>query len=101
MITVEYDPMNGLPVRDGDVALKVADIIHTWVLSDRRDREFRFSTENVFLAIEVAVKEGRISHEEIQFAYNGKPIQITADGHTKNWSADFMTFSQNLLMRLL
>lgn len=104
MIIMTYDPMNGVAVPDGNVWSVVDFLI--WSLRNAKysiegiSVAKDFSTENVFNAMRVAVKQNKISCNEVEFRYKDETITIDKDGLIYK-PKGFLDCSHNMLEQLI
>lgn len=101
MLTIEYDPTGGTPVRDGDcdnIAKQLAEVALQRIADHYTPR---YSTENIFLALAVLVKRKMIDYKAIQFLFQGHVIKIAKTGQIMNGYADFLGYNQKQLIALL
>ncbi len=64
MVTVEYDPIEGYPLRDGDVETTAQ-----WIIEDSifGTQHYAYGTENIFFALRCAISNGRLNCNDIKY----------------------------------
>lgn len=97
MITLVYDPIGGTAYPDGICAT----VVDLWALNLDTDITVRASTENIFLALRVAIKQGRIPHRDVLVEFNGQFGEFDKDGRSEFWPDGFCDYSARQLMLLL
>lgn len=110
MLIIEYTPDDTNPyaaVRDGNVEKLCDDIIALGSLPDfekyvrhGKDIELKYSTSNIFTAFRVAIKENRISKDDIRFKFRGELISYDKNGRSEQWPDGFLDLEADLLERL-
>ena len=110
MIIIEYDPDKGEAIQDGKADFIANNIANGdfprspgWKFDQERYPGLplaRYATENIFDAIRVLVKKGRIKPDAIQFKFKDQIITIDKDGRCPNWPEGFCDYSTHWLMQL-
>lgn len=59
------------------------------------------STENFCMASRVLIREGLISHDQVQFLFRGAYVEVTRSGSLYHWPAGFCDTIDVWLERLL
>lgn len=109
MLYLEYDATRGKAYKDGECddvveewAKDLEDGGYTWnAQGGSPDDPLMFSTANVFTALRVAVKRGRISADEISVEFEGKFLELDSDGRMIDWPNGFCDHNHNWLLQLL
>ena len=70
-------------------------------LSHPGDDTIVVGTDTFITAVRVLICDGFIPHTEVQFIYDGQPIQPDADGRLPVWPAGFCDTELLLCSRLL
>lgn len=101
MITLAYhpDPDRGRAFADGECDAE----IDRWIARHNSGQDHRCwaSTENIFLALRVAIKQGKISHEDVLVEFNGQLGEFDKDGRSEFWPDGFCDYTQKKLFVLL
>lgn len=101
-IIVVYDPQKGIALADGrisnyvDQALKVIPD-----LSSGTPYRIFVGTESLVNAFRIALKQGRVSTEDIGFEFEGKPVPHTPQGRFTDWPAGFCALMDMQLTELV
>lgn len=103
MITLKYDPNNGIAYRDGglDEYVNRLCIQNNRASDTNNEIHITAATENIFLALRVAIKQGRISHEDVLVEYNKQFGKYDKDGRSEFWPDGFCDYHQKQLLELL
>jgi hypothetical protein len=102
MIKMIYRAKSGNAFPDGRVIEEVE-----WLITLLPDTEISFSTENILLAVRVAIKQGRLPREAVELwfdAENGSPkrrLTIYPGGGISPWPDGFCDTTDNLIIALL
>ena len=99
MLTIEYDPDNGMAVRDGECEQLAA--TYAYNASIHKERLFSHSTANIFYAVRLLVQQGQIDYHEIQFLYKGQYLVLNEYGVPQNWPVGFLDFHGDYAQKLI
>ena len=91
-IRIIYDAENGGLSRDGD-AEKIVDAL----LSEANNVEYTTSNSTVVYAMRLAVKQNRISHEDVMFIFNQEEIPVLSNAQLTHWPNGFCDHTMKFL----
>lgn len=77
---------DGIAVSDFALDSFMADI-----LQNQEDTYYKFSTENIFNRIQLAIVEQRLNYENIFFVFNGEELSINKNGQCSSWPTGFLS----------
>ena len=99
-LIIEYDAENGDAIPDGKA---METVLNAYKLSLRFNTPsfLKTSSENVVLAARVAIKEGKFSHEKVEFRYKQESWYMDKDGRNEFWPVGFCDTCSRFLERLL
>lgn len=98
MIYVRYDPNGIVSVPDGKIDFVVSAIINA---NDIDQFEIIIPNQIVIDAIRLAVKEGRIDHNNIVFLFDEHELRVDRNGRIDEWPKGFCDKWEDILMRML
>lgn len=103
MIIVEYNPTSDYVVPDAEVEKYVDDVLNYYKNTNPTvfGLKITVGSEIIIQAFRVAIKEGRISHNDIVFEYNGERLPPDSYGRLCKWPKGFCSISLEFLSRLL
>ena len=87
MITVNYCKV-GIPHSDFDLEKSVNAVIK-WLNTQPEDITLPVSTSNIITALKLAVVEGKIAPEQIQFKFEDEILKVNRYGATGPWRNGF------------
>ena len=94
MKTIEYC-VDGEAISDFYIQDKVREI------AQGSKKNFKFSTENIFTAIRLAVVQGIINHDEIVFKFGNEKINVNKFGAIPNCPKGFCDLNVSLSEAIL
>lgn len=95
MLRITYDSLFGEAVADGRVETLVS------LIAKIPDFRASYSTENVFLALRLAVARGDIEHHNIVFVYKCQEIRISKYGFIEDWPKGFCDTTDDTINEIL
>lgn len=98
MIIAIYDPLDGTPVSDGATLDTVGHLIE---LNETGSVSVRYSTENIFYGLRLAVVKGQVSHRDVVFEYDGTRIALNEYGSAHDAPVEFCAFTSDLAYNVL
>lgn len=87
MIKIRY-ARHGLALSDFSIEARLEALIAQSKKEDRRT--YAFSTSNVFDAVMLAVAEGKIDHNRVEFWYASETIALNDLGQPTTWPEGFL-----------
>ncbi|GEM_PF-4281629 len=99
MVTIEYTKY-GIATTDFQ-AEEMADAICEAYKDTEQDVTYRVGNEAVVQAMRLAVIEGLISSEDLQFKFKDRLLKINDLGEIENFPEGFCDISTNILFKLL
>lgn len=106
IIIVRYDAERGKAIRDGDAWPLAMQLIELSKMEGTPVVRRRYSTQNIVLALRVAVKEGLLEAGNLRVVWrtpHGTDLNQLVDrnGRIRRWPRGFMDTDEELTMRLL
>lgn len=95
MLTIEYDPIYGATIADGNVRTFIYDIY------SQGFTHYVVGSENIILAARALVATDRIPHSDIQFSFRGQIISVDKCGIISPWPRDFCISTNTWLSQIL
>lgn len=99
MIEITYDPKLGKSVPDG----KVQSWVETFI-SDaltHNVKACKVGSELMIHAIRLAIKQGKLDHNDVVFVFEGEEIKSDKDGRMFHWPLGFCDHYESFLSKLL
>lgn len=103
MLIVNYDPDNHFVVEDGKIEKCVNELLEMYFKTAIGVYETKITvgSELIVQYFRVAVREGKISHEDIKFEYKGQRIDVDKFGNLREWPKGFCDIVDDYLNRLI
>ena len=96
MITIEYSP-TGIPIADGALNWWLSHVL----THKNEDRLFEVATGLCIDAVRLAIHEGKIDHNNIQFKYKDQIILSDRFGSLDSWPDGFNDTLDKILYKLM
>jgi ferredoxin-NADP reductase len=102
MIRIVYDAELGHALPDGKVRAFVDQLAkeNNEAADLTAESVWCIGTEQIIDHIRLAIKDGKISHEQVIFEYKGEEIRSDKDGRLPYWPKGFCEITSQVLMNL-
>ena len=96
MFKVIYDPEFGQIVPDADIE----SFVKSYIDNHSRNAKVRVGSETLFTRFRVAVAEGDLDFESVEFYFKGELIKHRADGSLERWPKGMCDYYGNYVRRI-
>lgn len=101
MIIVEY-AKHGIPNADLESEWLARQIYNRYIsYRSELDYTYQTSTESLVTAFRMLIAEGVISHEEIQFEFDGEILKPLPDGQLEKFTKGFCDAELDMMFRII
>ena len=99
MLTVIYDPKDGLAYADGLIESFVDGVLEN---AKGKDSSVRIGNEIAIALIRLRIMQGKLNHKEIQFDFEELERRMVADkfGNLDSWPPGFCDYTEKIFLEL-
>lgn len=100
ILTIEYNPVDAIPVADGRCEVEVSRIID--IFRDVNGAyKWAVSSSLMIDYFRLAVVQGKISHEELRFKFKDEIITVHENGSLSHWPKGFCDYLDIVIRKII